>query len=125
ATAIPVAGATAANFTFGDSLRISGIAGTVSYTGSLLPVGSGRPLVVKAYADPYLTISANAQSSAVTQNNGVYNIATFDSNTYYLVAFLDLNGDGNLEAGKPYEIYQNQTYGNATAVVAGPSNTNT
>jgi len=108
---------------FNDTHRLSGIFGTVSYTGHLGQVTKSTRIEVFGYTDAALTTSAGLESNSKS-NGGPYEIVTLDTNTYYLLAFLDLNGNGAPDTGEPFEIYNGKGAPPADPVVAGPTQTN-
>jgi len=95
----------------------SGVRATVTYTGSLGPVSIERPLCLCVYEDQDLQLNLGCYISPV--NGGPFQISTSDTNDYYLVAFLDLEVNVNLDPGEPFEIYRNRTAPPADAVTAG------
>lgn len=99
----------------------SGIAGTVTYTGTLGPVSGRRPLCICVYADANFTVGIGC--IILSSNPTPYNIATFKTRTYYLVAFLDLDENEGLSPGEPYEIYHDRAAVPADPVVAGTMQT--
>ena len=106
---------------FGDTGIISGFAGTVTYTGSLGPVSAARSICVCPFADPGLTQDLGCVPATV--NGARYDIVTFDTNTYYLLTFLDLNNNIALDPGEPYVIYNNHGAPPGDPIVAGPMRT--
>ena len=106
---------------FNDTGIISGFAGTVTYTGSLGPVSATRSICVCPFLDPGLTEDLGCVPAAT--NGARYDIVTFDTKTYYLLTFLDLNNNIVLDPGEPYVIYNNKGAPPADPIVAGPSQT--
>ncbi len=105
---------------------MSGIGGTVTYTGGLGPVSSSRQLEVQIFADSGLTIPYNNDQAGVTINGGAFNMLLLPiGNTFYLRAYLQVVGGSSLLPGDPYQIW-NTTNPNppATGVVASGSTSN-
>lgn len=98
---------------FDDTGRLPGIGGNVSYTGSQFAVSNSSPLVVESSLDPSFTGNSENQAP-ITTNDDRYDFITFDTTPLYLRAFLDANGNGQLDPGEPFEIY------GANPVVPGP-----
>jgi hypothetical protein len=99
----------------------SGFSGTVTYTGNLGPVSGFRPICVCVYTDPNL--AAGLGCIILSSNPAPYNIATFNTQTYYVVAFLDPDLNERLSPGEPYEIYHDRAAPPADPIVAGPTQT--
>jgi hypothetical protein len=93
-----------------------GFGGTATYTGNLGPVSRARTICVCVSTDANLSNSLGCLEIAT--NGGRY-FAQTNTNTYYLVGFLDLNANIGLDAGEPYEIYQGKSAPPADPVVAG------
>lgn len=110
--------------TFDDSSMLSGIAGTITYTGSLGMVSFERPLILRRFADPALTTRfQNEDERQVENNGGRYDFLTLDTSTSYLQAFFDVNGNSQLDPGEPYTIYDNRSMPPGDPVTADPSQT--
>ena len=93
---------TGANLSFSDSCGlVTGVSGTVDYTGSLATISSTQPIIVKAYSDSLYTSSVGTHA-ILSCNSTTYSIVTGATTTEYLRAFVDLNNDGNLDPGDPY-----------------------
>jgi hypothetical protein len=107
---------------FDDEQLLSGIFGTVSYTGHLGQVSRNSQLEVLAYTDPDLTMWSGSESDSKT-NGGIYEIVTVDMNSYYLLAFLDLNGNRMPDTGEPFGIYNGKGAPPGDAVMASPTQT--
>ncbi len=120
---LPRAGLT---ITFNDTGRLPGVAGTVTYSGALGQVDSNHKLIVRRFVDAALTQPADRDDEAeVDSNGGRYDfIGDIDTNTYYLMAFFDVNGNFQHDLGEPFQIYNNKIAPPASAVVAGPDTTN-
>jgi hypothetical protein len=106
---------------FDDTALFAGVAGTVTYSGSLAQVGPSHPLIVERFATPNLT--GHTKSAKLQTNGGRYDFITFDTNTYYVQAFVDLNANHKLDAGEPFAIYNNRSMPPGDPVVAGPEQT--
>ena len=99
----------------------SGVAGKISYTGHLGPVSQTRPLCLCFYTDPNLE---NAAACVVFATNDTsYRVSTFDTNTYYLVAFLDLDENEQLTLNEPFQIYNHRQVTPGDPVVASTTTT--
>jgi len=107
---------------FDDEHLLAGIFGTASYTGHLGQVSRNSRLEVFAYTDPDLTMWSGLNSNS-KNNGGPYEIVTLDMKSYYLLAFLDLNGNRMPDSGEPFEIYNGRGAPPGDAVVAGPTQT--
>ena len=95
---------------------VSGIRATVTYKGTLGPVGAARPLCLCVYTDELLS---NLLGCAVSRTNGVaFRVDTGDTADYYLIAFLDLDLDEERGPGEPFEIYRDRAAPPADAVAA-------
>ncbi|HXQ24735.1 MAG TPA: hypothetical protein VN812_23865 [Candidatus Acidoferrales bacterium] len=109
---------------FDDTAIISGVAGTVTYTGSLALESSN--LEVDAFTDPGLTACAPTcfvDFATAPVTGGRYDLPDTGS-VFYLRAFLDINGNQQLDPGEPFQIYQNKCSGSADPVVPGIDQTN-
>lgn len=80
------------------------IRGTITYTGSLGPVGRQRPLCLCIFIDPELSLGLDCL--AFTSSPASYAYRPSDTNPYYLIAFLDLDLDETQDRGEPYQIYR-------------------
>jgi hypothetical protein len=120
--AVPAAGVSGLALSFDDEHLLSGILGTVSYTGHLGQVSRNSRLEVFAYRDPDLTMASGIEGTSKT-NGGLYEIVTLDTNSYYLLAFLDLNGNLMPDTGEPFEIYNGKGAPPGDAVMASPTQT--
>jgi hypothetical protein len=111
---------------FGDTCFPSGIAGNMTYKGSLGSVSAGQRLCLQAFADADLLTNGwlGPPCGANEENNGEgYDLPTFDARTYYLRAFLDLNGNRALDAGEPFQIYSNKSRAPGDPVAASTTQT--
>jgi hypothetical protein len=115
-------GVTGLNLTFDDTGLLSGIAGTLTYTGTRGTVSSDSRLIVERFSAATLAGSVMGQAN-VRVNGGQYELLTFDTNTWYLVAYLDLNNSRTRDAGEPYTIYNHRRTSPADPVVAGTTQT--
>jgi len=115
-------------FTFDDTSRFPGLAGTVTYTGKLGPVSPAKVLYLQAFGDRALTqyISDAGYAGRLTPDpsTGVFSVATLTTDAYYLKAFLDLNGNYQSDPGEPFTIYQNKSQPPADPVFPGLDQTN-
>jgi hypothetical protein len=94
------------SLSFDDTWLLSGIAGTVQYNGNLGQVSSTQNLMVLFFTDPGLTqFTQHNKSERITSSGGRYDHLTWDNNTYYPVAFFDLNGDQEYEPGEPFAVF--------------------
>ncbi|MBI1814773.1 MAG: hypothetical protein HYR72_07335 [Deltaproteobacteria bacterium] len=112
--------------TFNDTGRLPGVAGTVTYSGTLGQIDSNHKLIVQRFVDPALTQSPDRdQEAELDSNGGRYDfIGDLVIGTYYLMAFFDVNGNFQYDLGEPFEIYNNKNAPPANAVVSGPDTTN-
>ena len=106
---------------FDDSAQLSGIAGNAQYTGTRTTISVDHPIIVELFADAQLTQPVGNKHVAI--NGDRYDQITFDNNTYYVRAFADLNGNSQLDAGEPSQIYFGRNRVPADPVVAGPQQT--
>ncbi len=124
---VPQSGLSDVSLTFDDTGQASGVAGTVTYTGTLGQVSGGQPLVIERFLDPDLTVQPNdgfKSSTTVGSNNGSYGLVILNTNVDYLRAFFDLNGNNELDPGEPFEIYNGKGAPPGDAVVPSPTQTN-
>lgn len=121
---VPASGLTGVTLALSDSTLLSGVAGTVTYTGSRGSPSQATPLVVEAFTDSFLSGEPARVDDELGTNAAPFSLATFDTRTYYLRAFLDLNHNGQLDPDEPFEIYQNKGSGAGDPVAAGPDQTN-
>ena len=120
---VPDNGVTGFAVTFDDTALVPGIAGTVTYSGHLGTVSSSARLLVEAFTDASLTGKSVFLSDHTRVNGAGFQILTWDTRTYYLLAAFDVNGDLKREAGEPYEIFARRGQPPADPVIAGPSQT--
>lgn len=116
------AGVTGLSITFDDTALLSGVAGTVTYSGSLGSVSSTRRLIVEQFSDAMLTEPAFDQVS-VKANGGRFDLITFDNSMSYLKAYLDLNNSREEDAGEPFAIYNQKSSPPADPVTASDTQT--
>jgi hypothetical protein len=100
---------------------VSGFGGSATYTGQLGPVSAARTICVCLSADPNLSTLIGCLE--VGTNGGTYFARTFNMNTYYVVAFLDLDANIELDTGEPYVIYNGKNAPPGDPVVAGLAQT--
>jgi hypothetical protein len=112
--------ASGVSLTFDDTAIVSGVAGTVTYTGSLAGQMSSN-LRVEEFTDS--SLSAFVDFATTPATGGRYDIADTGS-LFYLRAFFDVDGNGQLDPGEPFQIYQNKCSGSGDPVVPGPDQTN-
>src|SRR5213076_12508 len=110
---------TSLSLQFNDTGVVSGIAGTVTYTGELGTVSTVSHLIVAAFANPNDFNGEPSRSDDVKINGGRFDILTLNTNTYYVLAFLDLNRNFQFDGGEPFSIYQNKSTGPGDPLVAG------
>ncbi|HVN83855.1 MAG TPA: hypothetical protein VMW17_03325 [Candidatus Binatia bacterium] len=120
---IPEDGVKGLTLSFDDSALVPGIAGTLTYTGKLGVVSSTSRLLVEAFTSATLSGKAEFVADHTRTNGGAFQILTWDTRTYYLLAWFDLNGDLKREVGEPYEVFAQRGEPPANPVVAGPSQT--
>jgi hypothetical protein len=118
---VPDAGLSGLSLAFDDTGILSGIGGTVTYTGSAGQVSVQHGLVVGLFRDEELT--AAVQGEGVNQNAARFDFVTFDTGTYYLLAFFDVNGNSSPDAGEPFTIYRDRSAVPGDPIVAGPTQT--
>jgi hypothetical protein len=93
------------------------IRGTVTYTGSLGPVSTRRPLCLCVYTDPQLRVGLWC---FILSDNGVlFELPGSETGDYYLLAFLDLDGNERADSNEPYEIYRDRALPPADGVRGG------
>jgi hypothetical protein len=114
--AVPQSGVT---LDFNDDGGISGFGGTATYTGNLGPVSAQRLICICVSSDP--SLSSFLGCFDVATNGGVYDVVTLNTRTYYLLGFLDLNGNIAPDPGEPFEIHNDKSTLPADPVTAGPS----
>ena len=109
------------NVMFDDTGRLPGIGGTIVYRGHQGSVSATTPLVVQAFTDP--SFAGDEQDAAVNVDGGRYDIITAGNGPgpYYLRAFLDLNDNGNLDPGEPFDIFNGKAVGQAPDPLAASS----
>ena len=115
-------GVTGLSLTFDDTGILSGIGGTVIYTGTLGSVSNNRRLIVERFSDATLT-GVEVGQSTVKTNGGRYELITFDTNTWYLVAYLDVNNNRMRDTGEPFTIYKDLGSPPAFPVMASTTQT--
>lgn len=96
---------------------VSGFGGSTTYTGQLGPVSAARTICVCVSTDPNLGSFLGCLE--VRTNGATYFAATYNTNTYFVVTFLDLNLNVGLDAGEPYVIYNGKSAPPGDPVVAG------
>jgi hypothetical protein len=96
---------------------VSGFGGSATYTGQLGPVSPARTMCVCVSIDSNLTNLIGCLE--VDTNGGTYFAATFNTNKYFAVAFLDLNANIGLDPGEPYVIYNDKSAPPGDPIVAG------
>jgi len=116
---VPAEGVTGLHFDLDDTSLLSGVGGTVSYTGSGGPVGSDHPLVVELYTDAALTMMG-VDAQRIERNPGRFDLLTFNTSVYYLRTFLDMNRNGVADAAEPFTVYSNRGSAPGDPIVAGP-----
>jgi hypothetical protein len=108
--------------TFDDTGLLPGIRGTVTFTGSEGPVSFGRPIRVAAFRDAELTDAVEEQAE-IDANGGAYAFILVEAIPHYLRAFLDVNGNGELDEGEPFGIHENKTAPPGDPVLPQPGGT--
>ncbi len=104
--------------TFDDTGILSGIGGTVTYNGSHLGTSPGSKLRLVLTSDAHLTMFVDEQS--IDGSSGRFDLVTFDTNPYYLLAFADMNGNKSFDGGEPFTIYRDKASPPGDPIVAGP-----
>jgi len=107
---------------FADTAALSGIAGTVTYTGTHGPVSDQRRLIVQGFRDAALTDDTTDSEHQKT-NGSRYDLLTLDTKAYYVRAFLDVNGNRQFDPGEPFTVYNDRGTPPFDPVVAGPRQT--
>ena len=107
---------------FNDDVMVPGISGLATYTGSLGTVSDTDRIRVDAFSDPDLA-NPTGEEGKVRINGGRYDILIFDHTPRYLCAYFDANGNQQLDAGEPFQIYNTKT--TAPADPVAPSTTQT
>jgi hypothetical protein len=92
------------SLSFGDAGGLPGVAGSVTYTGSLATVGETSPILVEFFRDADFTDQIDALS-VVTSNGGAYSFVRVGTDDTYLRAFVDLNNNNALDPGEPFTLY--------------------
>jgi hypothetical protein len=92
-----------------------GFSGELSYTGSLGPVNSGRPLCVCIYTDAQLTKRLGCVIDS--SNDTRYFVNTRAATDYFAVAFLDIHVNERLDPDEPYQIFHDRAAVPADPVV--------
>ncbi|MFC1586367.1 carboxypeptidase-like regulatory domain-containing protein [Fibrobacterota bacterium] len=77
--------------------------GAVAYTGTLATVGADTPIVAEAFAATDVNYSQALATDTITSFPGTYAM-TLTEGDYRLRFYLDLNGDGALQTGEPYNF---------------------
>lgn len=90
---------------FGDT-RVPGVQGRVNYTGDRQTSAGKRRAVVEAYTDANLL--AEFDDEHIDERGGQYEFFTLQHDPLYLFAYVDLNENGQLDSGEPFEIYRNR-----------------
>jgi len=93
---------------FDDAVGMPGIRGTVTYTGSMGPVGEDRPLQIEVFRGHDLT-DPIAQRPRLANNGDPYQVILLDSRFHFLQVYLDLNNNGQRDDGEPFTIYNDRT----------------
>lgn len=95
-----------------------GIKGSLTYTGSLGPVSGQRRLCLCIYADADLRFGLGCY--IYSSNGATYQLTTVANDSFFLVAFLDVQRNDRLDPNEPYEIYHDRAAAPADPVTAGP-----
>jgi len=120
---VPSGGVSGLKVGFDDHYIMSGVAGTVTYTGTPGTVSPQSPLIVVAHTDATM-LGTPFGRARVERNGGRYDILDPSlSQTFYLIAFVDLNDDGSRDAAEPYAIYPDKGKAPADPVMIGPMQT--
>lgn len=82
-----------------------GFSGALTYTGSLGPVTDRRPLCVCVYTDAELT---SRLGCVIKSDNGPYSVNTRTPTTYFVIAFLDIHVNEQLDPDEPFEIFHDR-----------------
>lgn len=122
---VTASGITDLNLTFDDIGSVAGITGMATYTGTMRSPSAQSPLVVDAFTVPDVSGSPFDQQ-VVAENGGTFEIISIvvPVDVLYLRAFLDLNGNGQLDGGEPFSIYQDKGAGSGDPVTVSTTPTN-
>src|SRR5262245_6897897 len=83
-----------------------GVGGEIDYTGSLGPIGDQRPLCLCLYTDAQLL---NGIGCLIYRTNPVHwNLSGRGPGPFYMVAFVDLHINEQLDPDEPFEIYRDR-----------------
>jgi hypothetical protein len=96
------------------------VQGTVTYDGSLGPVSDETPILVDVFRDADLTDRVD-QQFPVTSNGGSFSFVLLEGGDFYLMTFLDLNGNDERDEGEPFTIYNGRTAPPGDAIPADGS----
>lgn len=119
---VPQSGLTGLNLELDDTVLLSGIAGTVTYTGSL-PFDQ-VDLGVRAFTDATLTQESTHRCSVYAgQSTGRFICFINDTGTYYLRAAAKCSNIRDECSGSPFQIYDNRDAPPGDSVMAGPDQT--
>ena len=100
---------------------VLGFGGSATYTGQLGPVSAARTICVCVSSDHNLGNFIGCLE--IRTNGGTYFAPTFNTNTYFVVTFLDLNLNVGLDPGEPYVIYNGKSAPPGDPIVAGLNQT--
>ncbi len=93
---------------FDDTGGLPGVRGTVTYTGNQGPVSSNVPIHVDVFRDAELTDRLD-QSQDLMTNGEFYQFILLENVQHYMMAFVDLNRNGDRDSGEPFTIYSGKT----------------
>ncbi len=114
---IPTGGLPNLTLAFDDTGLAPGILGTVTYTGNQAVVSAQSPIRAQVFAEPTLS-STPVDQKVLTTNAARFEVLSVATKItkLYLRVYLDLNGNGELDIGEPFTIYDNKGSGPADPV---------
>jgi hypothetical protein len=90
----------------GDSAHAQGFGGLIEYTGAAGTIGSQRPLCLCVYSDAQLL---GGLGCFIFRTNAVrYRIDSLGAEDYYLIVFVDVHVNEQLDPDEPFEIYHDR-----------------
>lgn len=96
------------------------ITGTITYNGGYGPIGGARHLCLCVYGDPELKTGFGCLIR--TSNHASFSFGAASRTDYYLVAFVDIHLNDQLDPDEPFEIFHDRGEPPADAVRAGAEN---
>ncbi len=105
---------------FNDRSLLPGIAGRVDYDGGG-DVSASRPLVVLvSRRSDFATVDETIE---LAQEGLRFDFPSFDAGPYFLAAFFDADGDGELDDGEPFQVFPDRSQPPGAPVVPGVAQT--